>query len=473
MKSLAVCLLIASGSIAATLLVPSAYPTIQTAINAAIDGDSVLVSPGTYYEQVDFLGKEIAVMAIEGPSATTIDATWPRAGRNLGSAVRFVNGEGRGAVIEGFTLTGGAGSSLPGVVGWCGGGICCDETSPTILGNVITGNAVYPVSGSSGHGGGIYSNEGAPLIVGNLIMENSVAEGTALGVGGGIYHVLGEVEIRNNVICCNDASQGHGGGVYCYGPDTGLPCYLENNTIANNAAAGGGGLNCAMTIILRNTILWDNQADGGPEIRIHSWTTPETLVSIHYCDIEGGQDSIFIFGPGDPVDWGEGNIDLLPYFETGPLSDYHLTEGVSPCIDAGDPSPAYSDPEDTDNPGYALWPALGTVRNDMGAYGGGGAGYWTGLPEVPVLPTSDAALMAFPNPFSGMSALVFEIPEQGNAEIMLCDIFGRVIRILADGEFEAGHHAVVLYSTDLPSGIYLCRLQAGNAAATCQVVLIR
>ena len=48
------------------------YPTIQSAINAATNGDTVLVQPGTYQETIDFLGKEITVESSGGASVTTI-----------------------------------------------------------------------------------------------------------------------------------------------------------------------------------------------------------------------------------------------------------------------------------------------------------------------------------------------------------------------------------------------------------------
>ena len=48
----------------------------------------------------------------------------------------------------------------------------------------------------------------------------------------------------------------------------------------------------------------------------------------------------------------------------------------SPCIDAGNPDAMYNDPESMFRPGYAQLPARGTIRNDMGAYGGPAAADW-------------------------------------------------------------------------------------------------
>src|SRR2546428_9154943 len=58
---------------AATINVPAGQPTIQAAINAASNGDTVLVAPGTYYENINFMGKAITVTSAGGPSVTTIN----------------------------------------------------------------------------------------------------------------------------------------------------------------------------------------------------------------------------------------------------------------------------------------------------------------------------------------------------------------------------------------------------------------
>jgi hypothetical protein len=75
---------------------------------------------------------------------------------------------------------------------------------------------------------------------------------------------------------------------------------------------------------------------------------------------------------------GEGSISLDPLFVDAANDDYHL-QPQSPAIDAGDPDPAYNDEEDPANPGQAIYPAMGTVRSDMGAYGGKG-GVWPPVP---------------------------------------------------------------------------------------------
>jgi hypothetical protein len=69
---------------ASVILVPAEQPTIQEGINAANNGDIVIVSPGIYFERINFNGKAIAIQSVAGPTKTAID------GSNMGSGLRGV-----------------------------------------------------------------------------------------------------------------------------------------------------------------------------------------------------------------------------------------------------------------------------------------------------------------------------------------------------------------------------------------------
>lgn len=118
---------------AATIRVPADQPSIQAGINAATNGDTVLVSPGTYFENIDFLGKAITVVSQSGPVSTIID------GQQLASVVTFTNGEDRTSVLQGFTIRNGGTGPNP-INPLPGGGVRMERTSPSIIGNIISNN---------------------------------------------------------------------------------------------------------------------------------------------------------------------------------------------------------------------------------------------------------------------------------------------------------------------------------------------
>jgi len=142
----------AEATTADTLTVPAEYATIQDAIDAAMDGDTVLVSAGIYGESIDFLGKMITVESVSGASTTTINANGT--GQPV---VRFDTSEGVGSVLRGFRISNGTGVTI--TVGLesftAGAGIFIDDASPTIDACTVQGN-------SAQRGGGLFSRDGAP-----------------------------------------------------------------------------------------------------------------------------------------------------------------------------------------------------------------------------------------------------------------------------------------------------------------------
>jgi len=166
-----------NSAIAGTVInVPADQPTIQAGINAAASGDTVLVAPGTYKENINFLGKAITVKGSGGSKVTIID------GGQMAPVVMFSSGETLNSVLSGFTIqNGAAGNSLEAG----GGGIAMEAASPTIKGNIIQSN-----KGSNG-GGGIGVGFASPLIQGNIIRNNTQSSGQSGGIGGGGICVVG------------------------------------------------------------------------------------------------------------------------------------------------------------------------------------------------------------------------------------------------------------------------------------------
>ena len=117
---------------AATLLVPTDFPTIQMAIDAALPGDVVEVAPGVFVENLDLLGKAITLRGA-GIDETVIDGSAATFGVNNASVIRCESGETEETIIEDVTLTGGTGSLRPAVINApIGGGIMILDAVPTI-----------------------------------------------------------------------------------------------------------------------------------------------------------------------------------------------------------------------------------------------------------------------------------------------------------------------------------------------------
>lgn len=205
---------------AADISVPQDAATIQAAIDLAQDGDRVLVSPGTYTEQINFAGKNIILESTDGAETTTIDG-----GGNLGFVINMNSGE-EDVLLRGFTVTGGFGEA--GSIGaGAGGGLLVEGASITIENAVFTGNAgvlgggVSIIDGDAVvresrfednqalHGGGLYIEQGT------LLIEESEFENNAATNNGGAVAIfwLTDAAITDTDFTNNDANS-FGGAVY-------------------------------------------------------------------------------------------------------------------------------------------------------------------------------------------------------------------------------------------------------------------
>ncbi len=336
--------------------VPQDFQTIQTAIDAAVENDTVLVDQGTYFENINFKGKNIVVCsnyALSGDqndiSATIINGSMPLH-EDTASCVLIFSGEDSTAVLQGFTITGGKGTKWedehgPGNYYTEGGGILIQQSSPTIKNNIITANEAINEEGSilSAGGGGIRCGDGNPHILNNVISYNQGL------YGGGIVMNYSGAVIKNNIIFGNSGGNDFGGGGLWFLQNGEAPLIVENNTIAlNHSTKGGGGIRFwSSDAIVTNNIIWGNTGTFNAQI--------QGSADLTYCCVQGGYD-------------GEGNIDLDPEFTE---TSFILNE-TSPCVDAGISDPDYDDPEDPMNSGFALFPAMGELHSDIGAYGGPG-----------------------------------------------------------------------------------------------------
>ena len=266
------------------LYVPSEYGTIQSAIDATFAGDRVIVAPGTYYENINFNGKDIVLTSVE-PDDWSVVAGTIIDGGGLDSVVRFNGTESSECKLSGFTITGG---NVPGG----GGGIVGRWTEATVANCIVKNNA------AGKHGGGIQGINGS-------IDRCTIYGNTAGMTGGGIAFSHGSI-----VNCLVYENQGVGGIVECNGD-------IINCTVVKNTSSeyGGGILWCRGTIT--NCLVWDN---AHPQV-----ATPDKSI-VTYCCIQNWAHG------------GLGNITTDPLFIDAAWDIYYL-QPESGCIDAGTNEP--------------------------------------------------------------------------------------------------------------------------------------
>jgi hypothetical protein len=233
-------LLAVAVSQASVIRVPQDQPTIQAAINVAATGDTVLVAPGTYVENINFLGKAITVTSSGGAKVTTID------GNAAAPVAAFVMSETASSVLSGFTLQNGVGTFD---FQYLGGGVSIDNASPTIKNNVIQNS-------TAGYGGGIGVSFGSPVISGNTILLNNAQFGGGLAFLGG-----SNAKVVHNTITRNAGGSGAG-----FMLDAAGNVLIENNKVINNGPASQGGgfyiVNESDEIIVQNVIARNTAASG-------------------------------------------------------------------------------------------------------------------------------------------------------------------------------------------------------------------
>jgi hypothetical protein len=286
-----------------TIRVPLNYPIIQAGIDAASNGDIVLVAEGTYYENIRFRGKAITVASlflIEDSTKyitnTIINGSQPN-NPDSGSVVYFISGEDTNSVLCGFTITGGTGT-IWGSNSRSGGGIACRNSDAKIIHNVIENNHVVsgtPATPGGGISGGPQNDNSWIIIENNIIRNNSVTNTALSGeaIGGGIS-LTQNARIINNIIEFNTAQSTDGAAI---GGGAAFICYqlreryIIGNKIRHNKAlvptgtyiegGEGGGLfvgDMPKAEIRSNDIQY-NEAESNNGLNVPSWGGGVVLVN--------------------------------------------------------------------------------------------------------------------------------------------------------------------------------------------------
>ncbi len=317
------------------------------------------------------------------------------------------------------------------IVGYArGGGIACQDVSPTIRNNIIVKNSALVGNDHtrSGHGGGIsmkwnrHEKKFDPYIIKAVIENNTILYNTSTYAGAGIYVVDSDAEIVNNIIYFNKP---------------------------------------------RYSITSDTKQ---VRLRVEELDSDKIFQNVGYSNIEGGFN-------------GEGNINVVPNFIDTVY--YRLKENEAECIDAGDPLEKY---EDTPDPIFANLPrapALGSLRNDMGAFGGPHSKWAemeiiTNLEEMgkEVIPNQPFLSQNYPNPFNPITTIKYSIPinekrETRNVKLIVYDILGREISTIVNEKQKPGNYEVKFHTSNLPSGVYYYSMKIGNFLDVKKMILLK
>jgi hypothetical protein len=523
MKKIAILLSLIVSVSATTLQVPSQYSTIQAAIDASSNGDTVLVATGTYVENIIINGKKISVIG-EDRETTIID------GNNEGNVITITGiDESYNSIIKNFTIQNGIGeSNWKG--GW-GGGIYIRSYPPT-LDSLIIQNNTAGGNGPDGGGGGVCYNWSPDT----LNIKNSIIKDTNPGTSehGGLFTSGGTIRAENCLIFDNVWAVGGGN----LGPSH---AELINCTITSNNSPIEGNF---YSLSITNSIIYFNKTF---KIELPNNSAP----NIEYSDIEGGWSE------------GNGNIDADPLFCDTLSYKYYAT---SPVITAGklgynmgagsvgcDVPQAFewvsaasatiniteSNLDDTyelkwteskdvygDTVNYLVYAKVGvypaeeiydtTVTSVSITYQEILEGVFEGSPvnsatvslnvkatdgidtvdvtgdnrviyvnryeylstEGEGVPFEFALHENYPNPFNPTTTLRFDLPEVSNLTLTIYNMLGQKVRTFDYQNTSAGYHSVKWNATNdygdpVGAGVYLYQLQTKDFVKTRKMVLLK
>jgi parallel beta-helix repeat protein len=256
----------------------TAAHVIQDAVDAATNGDEIVVTNGVYTTGGRPFGtnvvvnrvaaeKPLVLRSVNGPQFTVIDGQ-----RNVRCVALASN-----AILSGFTVTNG-------LVNGNGGGVWCESDTAIISNCTLTGNLAPGNAGGGAYGG---------------TLNNCTLTGNSSSYGGGAcYGMLNTCTVSGN-------SANYGGGTYAG--------TLNNCKLTDNSAANGGG---AYYGSLSNSTLNGNSASTGGG---------GTYATLNNCTLTGNSAS---FGGGI---YGGTLRNCIVYYNTGPGGNYDASSTLNYC----------------------------------------------------------------------------------------------------------------------------------------------
>jgi len=332
------------------------------------------------------------------------------------------------------------------------GGACCEYYDAGIPRSRYGGGGIYSEysevyledviirENTDNQGGGVSSN------VSSIAMKNVQILNNFADQGGGIYGRSDTLNLTNVLIANNSANHG-GSGIHSVASAS---IFLNHVTVVNNSNIdqyvvynpGGISIRSEGTIAtITNSILRDNHP--------HQLNTQAT-VDISFSNVPQGADQVM--GEGI-VNWLVGNIDADPLFCNPWETDFHLAEN----------SPAAS---------------IGEGGSDMGAYGVGCFSPSAFSDDHLVQILEYRLHQNYPNPFNPTTTINYDLPEQSIVKLTVFNVQGQEVNTLEQSDKPPGNYEVQWNGVDqsgnpVSTGVYLCRLQAGDYSQTIKMVYLR
>jgi hypothetical protein len=494
--------------------VPAEYTTIQSALNASISGDSVIVAPGTYTEIIIWPQVDGIILKSSGNYLNTIiDANV--AGRCIGFIGAWTNPViTQATVIDGFTLR-------RGYTAENGAGIMCYYSSPTIRNCIVAFNEAYSV----GSGGGLYCYGSSPALTNVIFAYN-------IGYSGGGAHIDPlSSPIFNNCVFADNTLNSPGGsfaaGIYGrYQVNFQLNnCTVSRNRYGNRAAihlgevctpiiqhsvisdndygilvVHDGGINLSNSNIINNTYagLWHYDTDGdilnvqnnwwgaatGP---YHDTNNPngEGEIVIGLLDFSNWLTSMDSSAPASPPltiypeSFEEGFVTVS--WSINPETDidyYEVNYGTNP-LDVIFPNTLLVDGWSTTIPcTNPLYIQVAAVKANGEKSWYSQRIYWIPDSIDDQIITKPLIMSIFPNPFSKEVSLRYDLKESANHSLSVYNIKGELVKNLYQGYQKSGTQTISWNGKDnnnksVVNGIYLVQSQLGNAISTKKVIKVQ
>ncbi len=490
----AVFLLSAFSAHAAIINIPDDQPTIQAGIDIAAESDTVLVAPGTYFENLDLREKSITLAS---HYLTTADTTYMHetiidAQKNGDSCINIRNDEeGHSVTVSGFTLKNAAFTLVNGY----GTAIRCKNVDAHFRWLIFERNDGYSASGIS-------------CGISNITIDNSYFRNNDSGSAGGVLSAsFCDISINNTFIYNNNDPFGlyfnNCDSVLCNNiivkdnKHVGVLCVLSSATIKNSVIADNGeydlsagsnditiinsvifsqkeyhkrNIRCSgCTIRFINSIIWDSTKEEQISVPWELPSNPKATLIFSNSIIKSGLDGIVAYYPSSEMKadiFTEGELyDFDPLFIDTDNGDFRLQES-SPAIDAGVAYFQYEgevilDMKAEDYHGVA--PDIGAYEYDP----------TVSVEKSEIMPQTAMLMNPSPNPFNPSTTISFTLSEPSEIVLSIYNLNGQHVTDLVSRRFAAGVHSAVWNAGGCASGVYFCVLDTGGAMAAKRVLLVR